>query len=192
MYRFRGTVISMNDRIPVCYGTRYGSAGEIAENIGEILRNRGATVDIINLKKNKVKNLESYDLVVIGSGIQMGKWTKEPLKFLKKNLVILSRKKIALFVSCMTAAKPESCNQARRDYLDNIAADFPEIIPISMGLFGGLIDTSKGNILTKAIMQALEKSFAEEGEETPRRVDLRDWEQIRIWIEGLIPDPFDA
>ncbi len=182
----------MNDKILVCYGTRYGSAGEIAENIGEILRNHGATVDIINLKKNKVKNLETFDLVVVGSGIQMGKWTKEPLQFLKKHPVILSRKKIALFVSCMTAAKPESCNQARRNYLDNIAADFPEIIPISMGLFGGLIDTSKGNILTKAIMQAIVKSFAEEGEETPGRVDLRDWEQIRIWTEGLIPDPFDA
>ena len=182
----------MNDKILVCYGTRYGSAGEIAENIGEILRNRGATVEIVNLKKSKVKNLETFDLVVAGSGIQMGKWTKEPLKFIKKNLVILSRKKVALFVSCMTAAKPESCNQARRDYLDNIAADFPEIIPISMGLFGGLIDTSKGNIMTKAIMQSLAKSFIEEGEESPERVDLRDWEQIRIWTEGLIPDPFDA
>lgn len=182
----------MNDKILVCYGTRYGSAGEIAENIGEILRNRGATVDIINLKKSKVKNLETYDLVVVGSGIQMGKWTKEPLKFIKKNIIILSRKKVALFVSCMTATKPESCNQARRNYLDNIAADFPEIIPISMGLFGGLIDTSKGNIMTKAIMQTLAKSFAEEGEESSERVDLRDWEQIRIWTEGLIPDHFDA
>ncbi len=182
----------MNDKILVCYGTRYGSAGEIAENIGEILRNRGATVDIINLKKNKVKNLETFDLVVVGSGIQMGKWTKEPLQFLKKHHVILARKKVALLVSCMTAAKPESCNQARKDYLDNIAADFPEIIPISMGLFGGLIDRSKGNIMTKAIMQALAKSFAEEGEGTPERVDLRDREQIRIWTEGFIPDPFDA
>ena len=185
-------VIRMNDNVLVCYGTRHGSAGEIAENIGGILQNRGARVEIVNLKKGKVKDIETYDLVVIGSGIQMGKWTKEQLKFLKKHREILSRKKIALFVSCMTAAKPESYNQARRDYLDNIAADFPEIIPISMGLFGGLIDTSKGNILTKAIMQALVKSFAEEGEETPGRVDLRDWEQIRIWTEGLIPDPFDA
>ena len=185
-------MISMNDKILVCYGTRYGSAGEIAENIGEILRNRGATAEIVNLKKNKVKNLETFDLVIVGSGIQMGKWTKEPLKFIKKNLVILSRKKVALFVSCMTAAKPESCNQARRDYLDNIAADFPEIIPISMGLFGGLIDTLKGNIMTKAIMQTLAKSFVEDGEESSERIDLRDWEQIRIWTEGLIPDPFDV
>lgn len=182
----------MNDKVLVCYGTRYGSAGEIAENIGEILRSHGATVDVINLKKGKVKDLETYDIVVVGSGIQMGKWTKEPLKFLKKHRDTLSRKKVALFVSCMSAAKPETCNQARRDYLDIVAADFPEIVPISMGLFGGLIDPSRGNIMTKAIMQALAKSFVEEGEETPERIDLRDWDQIRIWTEGLSPDPFEA
>lgn len=182
----------MNDKVLVCYGTRHGSAGEIAENIGEILRNRGATVEVVNLKTGKVKDLESYDLVVIGSGIQMGKWTKEPLKFLKKNREILSRKKVALFVSCLSAAKPETCNQARRNYLDNISAEFPEIEPIYMGLFGGLIDSSRGNFMTKTIMQALVKSYIEEGEEVPERIDLRDWDQIRIWVEGLSPDPFEA
>ena len=76
----------MNDRVLVCYGTRYGSAGEIADKIGEILSNRGATTDVVNLKKGKVKDLDAYDLIIVGSGIQMGRWTKEPLKFLKKNL----------------------------------------------------------------------------------------------------------
>lgn len=185
-------VIKMNDKALVCYGTRYGSAGEIAENIGEILRNRGATVEVVNLKKNQVKDLESYNLVVIGSGIQMGKWTKEPLKFLKKNSETLSRKKVALFVSCMSATEQEKCNQARRDYLDNVATEFPEIIPISMGLFGGLIDSSRGNFMIKGLMKTLAKEYSEEGEEPPERIDLRDWDQIRIWTEGLSPDPFEA
>jgi menaquinone-dependent protoporphyrinogen oxidase len=181
----------MNDNVLICYGTRYGSAAEIAEKIGEVLGNRGATVKIANLKKNKVKDLEPFDLIVIGSGIQMGKWTKEPLKFLKKNRETLSRKKVALFVSCMSAAKPDTCDQARRDYLDNVAAEFPDIVPFSMGLFGGMIDTSRGNIMTKAIMQALAKSFVEEGEEVPERIDFRDWDQITLWAENLSPDSFE-
>jgi menaquinone-dependent protoporphyrinogen oxidase len=183
-------VIKMNDRVLICYGTRYGSAGEIAEKIGEILRNRGAIAEVVNLKKGKVKDLETYDLVVIGSGIQMGRWTKEPLNFLKKNREILARKKVALFVSCMSATKPETCNQGRRDYLDKVDADFPEINPISMGLFGGLIDPTRGGRMTKGMMKALLKEFAEEGEEPPEYVDLRDWEQIRIWTENLPIDPF--
>lgn len=181
----------MNDKVLVCYGTRYGSAGEIAENIGEILGSRGATVEVVNLKKGKAKDLESYDLVVIGSGIQMGRWTKEPLKFLKKNRETLSRKKVALFVSCMSATKPETSNQGRTDYLDKIILDFPEIVPISMGLFGGVIDSTKGNRMIKGIMKSLVKEMVGEDEEQPERIDLRDWDQIRIWAENLTPDPFE-
>jgi menaquinone-dependent protoporphyrinogen oxidase len=181
----------MNDNVLVCYGTRFGSAREIAEKIGEILRTNGATVDVIDLKKNKVKDVDAYDLIVVGSGIQIGKWTKEPLKFLKKHRETLARKKVAIFVSCMSAAQPDKCNIARRDYLDKVMIDFPDIEPITMGLFGGLIDPSRGNFMTKKIMQSLMTEFVEEGEEPPERVDLRDWEQIRIWAESLVNYPFD-
>ncbi|MBN2228129.1 MAG: flavodoxin domain-containing protein [Candidatus Thorarchaeota archaeon] len=181
----------MNGKVLICYGTRYGSAGEIAEHIGETLQGHGAVIDIINLKKDKVNHLEDYDIIVVGSGIQMGKWTKESLKFLKKNRAILSQKKVALFVSCMSAVQQDKCNQARRDYLDNVAADFPDINPFSMGLFGGLLDSTRGNFMTKTIMQALVKSLAENDDAPQERVDLRDWEQIRIWAEGLLEYPFD-
>lgn len=180
----------MYEKVLICYGTRYGSTGEIAENIGETLRNRGAMVEIVNLKQSKVKDLKSFDFIIVGSGIQMGRWTKEPLKFIKKNRDILSRKKVALFVSCMSATKPETCAQGRRDYLDKINTDFPEIEPVSMGLFGGMIDPTRGGRMTKGLMTALLKEFTKEGEEPPEYVDLRDWEQIRLWAENLSPDPF--
>jgi menaquinone-dependent protoporphyrinogen oxidase len=182
----------MNEKVLICYGSRYGSTEEIAQKIGETLRNRGATVESVNLKKEKVKDLESYELIVVGSGIQMGRWTKEPLKFLKKNRELLSRKKVALFVSCMSATKPETCNQGRRDYLDKIDLEFPEIKPISMGLFGGLIDPTRGGRITKGMMKALLHEYTQEGEEPPEYVDLRDWDQIRLWAENLSPDSFDA
>ena len=182
---------TMNEKVLVCYGSRHGSTAEISERITEILRGRGAEVDLINLKNEKIKDIKDYDLIVIGSGIQMGKWTKEALRCIKKHREILSQKKVAIFVSCMSAAEPDKCSTARREYLEKIAHDFPEINPISMGLFGGLIDSTRGNFMTKAIMQALAKSFVEEGEEPPERIDLRDWEQIRIWAEGLIDYPYD-
>jgi menaquinone-dependent protoporphyrinogen oxidase len=178
----------MNEKVLICYGTRYGSTGEIAESISNVLRSRGAAVDIVNLKEHKVKDLESFGFIIVGSGIQMGRWTKEPLKFLKKNRAVLSRKKVALFVSCMSATKPETCAQGRRDYLDKINADFPEIEPVSMGLFGGMIDPTRGGRMTKGLMTALLKEFTTEDEEPPEHVDLRDWDQIRLWAENLFPD----
>ena len=182
----------MNNRVLVCYGSRHGSTAEISEKITEIIRGRGADVDLIDLKKEKVKDIKTYDLIVIGSGIQMGKWTKETLKFIKKNREVLAQKKVAIFVSCLSAAQPDKCNTARREYLENIDASFPEINPISRGLFGGLIDTTRGNFVTKTIMQALVKSLVENDEEPPDRIDLRDWEQIRLWAEGLLEYPYDS
>jgi len=182
----------MMERALVCFGTRYGSTGEIAEKVAESLRERGAQVVVVDLKKNKIKNLATYDLVVIGSGIQLGQWTKHSLKFIKKNRDTLSRKKVALFVSCLTARLPDKCDQSRRDYLDAIVEDYPEISPISMGLFGGLLDTTKGNPMTKAIMKTLVKVVANGEVGFPERVDLRDWDQIRLWAKGLILDPFNS
>ena len=144
-------------------------------------------VDVVNLKNGKVRDLERYDMVVVGSGIQMGKWTKEALKFIKKNRASLSRMKVALFVSCMSAAEPDKCTQARRDYLEFISVDFPEVQPISMSLFGGLIDSTRGNFVTKPIMRAVIRSMTEsDDEDTPDHIDVRDWEQVRLWTESLL------
>lgn len=182
----------MTGRALICYGSRFGSTAEISERIAEVLRKHDVTVDVVNLKSDKVRNLGSNDLVVIGSGIQMGKWTKEALKFIKKNREELSRMKVAIFVSCLSAAEPDKCTQARREYLDFISQDFPEIQPVSMSLFGGLIDSSRGNIVTRPIMRALIRSMTESDDETtPESIDMRDWEQIRLWAESLFEQHLD-
>ncbi|TFF86789.1 nitric oxide synthase [Candidatus Thorarchaeota archaeon] len=177
----------MNGRVLVCFGSRYGSTSEISERIAEVFRSKEVEVDLVDLKKGKVSDLERYDLVVVGSGIRMGKWTKEALKFLKRNRDTLSAMKVAIFVSCMSASQPEKCTQARREYLEFISIDFPEIRPVSMSLFGGLIDASRGNFVTRPIMKALIGTLteSEDNEETPDRIDMRDWEQVRIWAESL-------
>lgn len=176
----------MNGRVLICFGSRYGSTAEISERIAEVLTTHDIAVDVVNLKNDKVRDVERYDLVVIGSGIQMGKWTKDALKFIKRNRNSLSRMKVALFVSCMSAAEPDKCAQARRNYLEFISVDFPEIRPVSMSLFGGLIDTTRGNFITRPIMKAVIRSMTEsEDADMPESIDMRDWEQVRLWAESL-------
>ena len=36
------------------------------------------------LKKEKIQSITEYDLIVVGSGIQVGHWTGEPEDFVKK------------------------------------------------------------------------------------------------------------
>jgi len=73
-----------------------------SEEIAETLSKEGIAVKVANLKKDKVKGIIEYELVIVGNGIQMNKWTGEPEKFLKKFLKELI-KKAALFVFCGNA-----------------------------------------------------------------------------------------
>jgi len=40
---------------------------------------------VVDSKKEKMQSVNEYDLVVLGSGIQMGKWTGEAEDFIKKH-----------------------------------------------------------------------------------------------------------
>jgi menaquinone-dependent protoporphyrinogen oxidase len=178
----------MNNRALICYGTRYGSTGEIAERIGEIFREKGGSVDVVDLKKRKVEYLGDYDLIVIGSGIQANKWTKEPRKFLEKNKEELSRKRVALFVSCGSANDPAQCDDALEKYLHRIADEYPEIHVVAMGLFGPRYDSTRGNILMRKGIAKMIEDLAEDPENPPDMIDLRDWKKIEEWAKSLIEE----
>jgi menaquinone-dependent protoporphyrinogen oxidase len=174
-------------KVAICYGSRYGTTHEIAKGMGETARTLGAEVDIIELKKEKLSTpIEEYDLVIIGSGIQVGRWTKEPLKFIEKNLDSLSKKKVAFFVVCGDAGNPARCDFAQKQYLDDVIAEFPEITPISTGLFAGMFNLKKYNFATRALVKSIIRKQSPELEEIPEVMDFRDWNQINGWITSLM------
>ncbi|MGY5854827.1 MAG: flavodoxin domain-containing protein [Candidatus Thorarchaeota archaeon] len=177
----------MTAQILICYGTRYGSTAEVAEDLAKTAQDLGKQVEVVNLKKNNPqKSPHEYDLVVVGSGIQAGQWTKEPLKFIKNNLESLSQTKVALFVVCGYAASEDKCDTAQTDFLDKIAENHPGLNPVSTGLFGGVFDTKKYNFAVRALVKSMIKKELPPGEEVPEKLDQRDWNQIREWITKLV------
>lgn len=171
----------------IAFGSRYGSSTEIAEEIGKIMENQGVEVNLVNLRKNKVDNINNYDLIVVGSGIKMGKWTKEPLKFLNKNKSTLQDKKVALFVSCGAPLNgKEKMDEAMELYLEKIAKESLSGEPVSMGLFGGVFDPNANNgLMYKMAIKMAKKGFEEKGVDTSKRYDYRDWDEIRDWARKL-------
>ena len=85
----------------IVYGTRYGATASTSEEIAKVLQSEGLDVKVINAKKEKIKDISPYDLIVVGSGLQMGKWTGEAEDFLKKFQQELPQKKVAIFISSM-------------------------------------------------------------------------------------------
>jgi len=82
----------------IVYGTRYGATASTSEEIAGVLRREGIEVRVVNAKEEKVNDIAEYELVIVGSGIQINRWTGEPENFLKKFQKDLAGKKVALFI----------------------------------------------------------------------------------------------
>ena len=171
----------------VIFGTRYGTAKEISERIADVLKEENLDVDLINSDDKKNITVENYDLVVAGSGIKMGKWTKNTLNFLKKNRNELSNRKVALFVSCGAANQEKDKAEAQEKYLDNVASKYLDTEPIATGLFGGVYDPNADHgLLFKLIKGSIEKEMKKMGQNPTLKHDYRDWDYINKWTINLI------
>ena len=90
----------MSDKILIAYATEAGSTAEVAEAIGQELREAGAEVEV-RLAKD-VKDVSPYKAAIVGSAVRMGKLLSDATKFVKKNRKALSRVPVAYFVVCLT------------------------------------------------------------------------------------------
>jgi len=175
----------------IVYGTRYGATASTSEEIAKILRQKGLEVRVVNAKEEKVKDIAEYDLVVVGSGIQINRWTGEPENFLKKFQKDLARKKVALFVCCGSASqvvnsgKPETAEKAKAKYLDEKAAKY-NLQPVALGFFGGVYNYNKTPWWAKKALEAERPRIEAAYKETqPGIYDTRDWNAICSWAKEL-------
>ena len=173
-------------KVLIAYDTKYGSTTDIAVYINSVLTNAGVETTMINISKDTITDVSSYDLCIIGSGIYFGKWTKNAQAFLKKFKTDLSKKPVALFVSCMTARYPDQHEIAMKKYLQNIADQYLCTTPCSLGLFGGVINMKKYNVGTKLLVKAVTRDLTNQGITLDTPYDFRDWNVIRRWTNELL------
>jgi len=63
----------MAKKVLIVYGTRYGATEGTSEEIARVLRSEGLEVRVANAGKEKIKDISEYDLVIVGSGMQMAR-----------------------------------------------------------------------------------------------------------------------
>jgi menaquinone-dependent protoporphyrinogen IX oxidase len=175
----------------IAYGTRYGATAGTSEEIGKILREKGFDVKIVNAKEEKIKDISGFDLIVVGSGMQMSKWVSEAEDFLKKFQKEFEQKRLALFVSTMkTVAEREGKTmevaESRKVALEDKVAKYG-LKPITLGFFGGVMDYNKMGFLMRKTMGLIKPQLEKDGfkEIEPGVYDLRDWDEIRNWAREL-------
>ncbi|HPI04562.1 MAG TPA: flavodoxin domain-containing protein [Candidatus Goldiibacteriota bacterium] len=161
----------MAKKILVAYGTFSGSTAETAEFIGKKLSEKGMQADVKPV--NKIKSVEGYDGVIIGSAVVMGKIKSSVVKFVSVNKDRLSKVSVGYFLVCLTVQKdtPEN-RKAASVYLEPLSS---VVKPVSEGLFPGKVDfkTLRFPMSLLTLMPAFKKGVPEG--------DYRDWAKIEKW-----------
>ncbi len=161
----------MENRILITYATKAGSTADIAMRMAETLRAGQYLVDVKPVKE--VTDLSPYSTVIAGSAIRVGNILPEMTQFIQDNLTALQSKRFDIFIACMTLEKDTAENRATVSaYLDPVRA---MIQPASEGLFAGVMDLRRLNLLEKLMMKAMKTPVG----------DFRNWEQINGWIQGI-------
>jgi menaquinone-dependent protoporphyrinogen oxidase len=128
----------------IAYMTRHGCA----EKASELLEGKmNDDVTIINLKKDSKPNLSKFDTIIIGGSIHAGKIQKGIKNFCQKNLNMLLKKRLGLFLCCMEEgeAAQKQFDDAYSEELRNHAT--------AAGLFGGEFNLNKMNFFERAIVK---------------------------------------
>ncbi|MFX1272450.1 MAG: flavodoxin domain-containing protein [Promethearchaeota archaeon] len=179
-------------KVLIAYCTRYGATASTSEEIANGLRQEGFDVRVVNTKKEKVKSVSEYDLVIVGAGLQMFRWCKESEKFLKKFQKDLQAIRTAIYVSSGAIAVMEHDGQTdeMEDHWQKQLVDKAEeysIDPIALGRFGGVWDYNKMSFVFRKTMGPFRMKLEEVGikEVEPGVYDTRDWDEIRGWTKNL-------
>jgi menaquinone-dependent protoporphyrinogen oxidase len=178
----------------IVYGTRYGATAGTAEEIAKVLREESFNVKVVNAKEEKIKDISEYELIAVGTGVAMGRWTGEIEDFVKRFETELAKKKMALFVSTgkfmaerQLKEKPTALEETRKIDIDDKVAKY-NLHPISIGFFGGVLNLNKMNFLSRRMFGGfMKKEMGTEGftETEPGVFDMRNWEEIRAWTKDL-------
>ena len=162
-------------RVLVAYASKYGSTGGVADAIGKEFCSKEMATNVALIRN--AGNLSSYQGVVIGSAIYMGKWLSEATDFVKENREILRQVPVAYFLVCMTLSRPTEENRAKAlSYMDLILKAVPEIKPVGIGAFAGAMNYDNPSWINKKILKS---------KGTPEG-DFRDWNVIRAWAREPI------
>jgi menaquinone-dependent protoporphyrinogen oxidase len=172
-------------KVLVAYASMHGSTGEVAQAIGQVLSNAGASVDIRLVRS--VKDLRPYQAVVIGGAVRSDRWLQEAKEFVAGNRAFLSIVPTAYFVTCLTLVRPTEENQKKaQSFLDPVRTEVPEVRPFSTGLFAGVLDLNRYSAAIAAVMRyKMWVGGIEEG-------DYRNWQAIHAWADQLRSAIFTA
>lgn len=132
----------------IVYASKTGTTERCAGILGKNLKD----VTIINLTATQNKDINKYDLIIIGSPIRMGIIDKKVKDFISKNSKSLKNKKVAYFICCGFSENWKQYYEQNfpKELLDNA---------ITYDSFGGEMNLEKQKGFDKFIVKMVSKNI---------------------------------
>ena len=163
----------MDGKVLVAYATKYGATAEIAERIGQVLRQAGLDVEV--LAAERAGDAQAYKAVVLGSAVYIGQWRKQAAAFLKANEQALAGRPVWLFSSGPTGeGDPVELTQGWR-FPKGLQPVADRIQPRDIAVFAGSANVEKMNFLEKFMLKQVKAPAG----------DFRDWDAIAAWATAI-------
>jgi menaquinone-dependent protoporphyrinogen oxidase len=179
-------------RVLIAYGSRHGATRGIAERIGLVLEFEG--IASVVEPADRIRVIEDVDAFIVGSGVYMGSWLKEPLGFLEREQHLLASRPTWLFSS--GPLKGSSKEDSSKDPLESALG--PAEGPGSGGrrrvgelaaaigvrehrVFYGAFDPTES---PKAMSERLVRMMPGSKGILPPG-DFRDWENVDAWAREI-------
>ena len=151
----------------VAYASKHGSTADIAASIAQTLRRSGIDADCV--EAGEVRSLASYDAVILGSAVYMGRWRREARHFLHEHDDELAARPFWVFSSGPVGEPKES--EASSGWLEprRIVSKVEQLGARGHVVFGG----------RAPVDSRMAKATPEEYR------DRRDWGEIGDWALGI-------
>jgi menaquinone-dependent protoporphyrinogen oxidase len=128
----------------VLYDSKRGVTEECAKKISESLK-----CDNFNLRKNNQINLDSYDLIIMGTPLYAGMPMTSVKKFCDNNVVVLKNKHLAFFICGLGEA-----SEMIDSFKTKINSEVVKNISI-IRHFGGELRPDRAHFLMKVLMKKM-------------------------------------
>jgi menaquinone-dependent protoporphyrinogen oxidase len=150
----------------IAYATKHDSTHQVAEFVADVLRDDGLEVDV--RAASTITGVESYGVVVIGGALYMGRWHRDARHFLSRHRVALAQRPVFVFGMGPLEMVDEQIAGSRKQ-LDHALAKTPEVKPIAVQIFGGVVKPEELHFPFSKMPAG----------------DARDPEAIRAWAHDI-------
>jgi menaquinone-dependent protoporphyrinogen oxidase len=172
--------------ILIIYGSLEGQTRKISERIAALLQNKGHQATALSSEHLPADfQVETFDAVIIGGPVHMGKYPSHLRKFVTRSRNWLNEMPTAFFTVCMAINSEHTKSREQAIHYGKSFLKQTGWQPALTETFAGAVKYTQYGVITRYIMQMISKR--EGGStDTTRDHEYTDWEKVSRFAEEFL------